>query len=76
MNEGQGRKSAATDDLVKRVRANRRFTINALSIAFPDMSISSLYSIIKEHLCYNNFVLTILKVLKSFVTGGDILGGH
>lgn len=53
---GQGRKSVATDNLVQRVdeevRGNRRFTINDLSIKFPEVSRSSLYTIVTEHLGY------------------------
>jgi len=46
--------SVVTDDLVERVdevvRDNRRFTISALSMEF--LKVSSLYSIVKEHLGY------------------------
>ncbi|XP_035219901.1 uncharacterized protein LOC118192980 [Stegodyphus dumicola] len=54
----QGRKSVATDDIVQRVdqavKQNRRFTISELSTKFPEVSRSSLYSIITEQLRYKN----------------------
>lgn len=53
---GQGRKSVATDDIVQRVdqavKENRRFTISELSMKFPEVSRSSLYSIVTEQLGY------------------------
>ncbi|XP_035204431.1 uncharacterized protein LOC118179366 [Stegodyphus dumicola] len=53
---GQGRKSVATDDIVQRVdqavKQNRRFAISELSMKFPDVSRSSLYSIVTEQLHY------------------------
>ncbi|XP_035213014.1 uncharacterized protein LOC118186946 [Stegodyphus dumicola] len=53
---GQGRKSVAADDIVQRVdqavKQNRRFTISELSMKFPKVSRSSLYSIITEQLRY------------------------
>ncbi|XP_035233181.1 uncharacterized protein LOC118204999, partial [Stegodyphus dumicola] len=53
---GQGRKSVATDDIVQRVdqavKQNRRFTISELSMKFPEVSRSSLYSIVTEQLRY------------------------
>ncbi|KAK7871540.1 hypothetical protein R5R35_010343 [Gryllus longicercus] len=54
--EGQGRKSVATDDLVYRVdeavKKNRRFTLTSLSMEFPQVSRSSLYSIVTDELGY------------------------
>jgi len=53
---GQGRKSIATDDLVNRVdeavKNNRRFTLTSLSMEFPQVSRSSLYSIVTDELGY------------------------
>lgn len=53
---GQGRKSVVTDNLVQRVdkvvRENRRFTISVLSRKFPEISRSSLYAIVTDHLGY------------------------
>ncbi|KFM74683.1 hypothetical protein X975_23290, partial [Stegodyphus mimosarum] len=53
--EGSQRcKSVATDDIVQRVgqavKENRRFTISELSMKFPEVSRSSLYSIVTEKL--------------------------
>lgn len=53
---GQGRKTVATEEIVQRVdqvvKENRRFTIDELSVKFPEVSRSSLYSIVTEHLRY------------------------
>lgn len=53
---GQGRKSVATDNRVHRVdvaiRQDRRFTISELMVKFPEVSRSSLYSIVTEQLHY------------------------
>ncbi|XP_035233307.1 uncharacterized protein LOC118205125 [Stegodyphus dumicola] len=53
---GQGRKSVVTDDIVQRVdqavKQNRRFTISKLSMKFPEVSRSSLFSIVTEQLRY------------------------
>ncbi|XP_035228515.1 uncharacterized protein LOC118200664 [Stegodyphus dumicola] len=53
---GQGRKSVATDDVVQRVnqavKQNRRFIISELSMKFPEVSRSSLYSIVTEQSRY------------------------
>lgn len=54
--EGQGRKSVTTEDIAQRVhemvRVNSRFTIAGLSVKFPLVSRSSLYSIVTKHLGY------------------------
>ncbi|GBM11815.1 hypothetical protein AVEN_26749-1 [Araneus ventricosus] len=51
---GQGRKPVSTDDLFQRVdqaiRGNRRFTISGLSDLFPEISRSTLYTIVSERL--------------------------
>ncbi|XP_035216956.1 uncharacterized protein LOC118190360 [Stegodyphus dumicola] len=53
---GQGCKSVATDDIVQQidqaVKQSRRFTISELSMKFPEVSRSSLYSIVTKQLRY------------------------
>lgn len=57
--EGRGRHSALTDELVQKVdevvRERRRFTISELSDDIPDISRSTLFRVITENLGYHKY---------------------